>query len=760
MNRAVQLLLGLSAGWCLLYLLHTLGIEWVPVGDVKTIHLLVMGVGALLCLARAVHQRAERAAWALIGLAFLSWIGGDIYFTSVLWDQSQPPIPSWADAGYLSMPPLLFAGLLLLLRSRIRALPRTLWVDGITAALAVSSVSAAVVVQAVLSTAAGGRLAIVTNLAYPLADLVLLGIIAGGLAAGSWRLDRVFGLMVIGVVMFWLADSVYLVRVAQGTWVSGGPSELGWWMAALLFAAAAWQRGGHTGVPTRQRGAVVIAMPTAFATVALGVLVTGSLGTLNPIAVVLATASLAAVMLRLVLTFEQHGRTLNTLRHQAHHDALTGLANRTLLEERLRHALARGHRRRGRAAVLLLDLDEFKTINDSLGHGAGDALLAVIAGRLSDGLRSGDTVARLGGDEFAIVLEDPGDLEAVTDLAQRLLSAIAEPVPLSGRQIHPHASIGIALTDALQPGPHDEVAEADELLRGADIAMYAAKAEGKNRSAVFAAHMHAAALERLERRAELQQALDRDELRLHFQPIVDLQTGDVEGAEALVRWQHPTRGLLGPGEFIALAEETNLIIPLGAWVLREACRQAARWREEFPGDPDRYISVNVAGHQLQSPEFLDEVRDALDAADLPSDCLMLEVTESCLLEDTQTNSRRLQALRALGVRLALDDFGTGYSALNYLRRFRMDVLKIDRSFIEGVESPSEQSALVDAILAMAGALDLRVVAEGIEHGPQLQHLRDRACPLGQGFLFSRPLPAVELTALLAGRRRALPAAAG
>ncbi len=439
------------------------------------------------------------------------------------------------------------------------------------------------------------------------------------------------------------------------------------------------------------------------------------------------------------------------LRHQARHDALTGLPNRALLEERLRQAVARARRAHERVGVLLLDLDEFKGVNDSLGHAAGDALLTVVAQRLVGAVRASDTVARLGGDEFAVLLTEPGELQDVTGLADRLLAALTPPVRLQGRDVYPHASLGIALSEPLQAEPADDHEQAVALLRGADIAMYTAKTQGKGGREVFAPQMHAAALEKLERRAELQRALERDELRLHFQPIVNLATGAIEGAEALVRWQHPTRGLLPPAEFVGLAEETNLIVPLGAWVLRTACRHAAGWRDEFPDEPERYVSVNVAGHQLQRAEFLDEVERALRESALPASCLMLEVTESALLEDSTTNARRLQALRRLGVRLAIDDFGTGYSALNYLRRFRMDVLKIDRSFIDGVDNPSEQSALVDAILTMARALDLRVVAEGIEEDPQLAHLRGRACALGQGYLFARPLPPAELTALLASQ---------
>ena len=441
-------------------------------------------------------------------------------------------------------------------------------------------------------------------------------------------------------------------------------------------------------------------------------------------------------------------RHADELRHQAHHDALTGLANRTLLEDRLHFSLARARRTGGRVAVLMLDLDEFKTVNDSLGHSAGDALLTVIAHRLQSAVRTCDTVARLGGDEFAVLIDDPSELGEVTALADRLHDQLAQPVRLASQQIYAHASIGIAVTSPLTGALSDDDAHATELLRGADVAMYAAKKQGRGRTEVFAPHMHAAALERLERKAELDQALDRDELRLHFQPIVDLDTGAMEGAEALVRWQHPTRGLLAPAEFIPLAEESNLIVPLGTWVLQEACRHAAGWREEFPDERERYVSVNVAGRQLQRSQFIEEVQHALAAANLPADCLMLEVTESSLLEDTETIARRLEALRASGVRLAIDDFGTGYSALNYLRCFRMDVLKIDRSFIDGVDSPSEQSALVDAILTMAQALNLRVVAEGIEDMPQLDYLRKRACPLGQGYLFARPLPAADLAEVL------------
>jgi two-component system, cell cycle response regulator len=465
MRRAARLLLAVCAGWCGLYELHTLGLGFVPVGDVKSGHLVVMGVGALLCLARAADRRDERLAWTLIGLAFASWIAGEIYFTAVLWDDSQPPVPSWADAGYLGLPPLLFAGLVLLLRARIRGLPRTLWVDGITAALAASAVSAAVVVEAVLGAVGGGPLSVATNLAYPLADLVLLGVIAGGLAAGGWRLDRAFGLIVIGVLAFWLADSVYLVRVAEGTWASGGPIEPGWWGAALLFAAAAWQPHALT-VAQRPTGPIVIAMPIAFATLALGVLVAGSLATLNGIAVALATASLAAVMVRLILTFQQHGRTLQQTQREALTDALTGLGNRRQLLADLHRACADADTAH---ELLLFDLNGFKAYNDTFGHAAGDKLLTRLGTALGTAIAPCARAYRLGGDEFCALVP-----AASTD---GLLGGALEALSESGHGFAISAAHGRAPLALTPEGP-------SEALKLADQRMYATKNSSRASAAV------------------------------------------------------------------------------------------------------------------------------------------------------------------------------------------------------------------------------------------------------------------------------------
>jgi diguanylate cyclase (GGDEF)-like protein len=403
------------------------------------------------------------------------------------------------------------------------------------------------------------------------------------------------------------------------------------------------------------------------------------------------------------------------MRRLAFEDSLTGLPNRPLFEQRIASTLAAGEN----AVVAFLDLDDFKQVNDSLGHGAGDRLLEICGERLRNALRTGDIVARLGGDEFAILAVEVTDLDA---FVERIFSVLSAPLILEGKRLHLRASVGVATTLS---GP--------ELLRNADLAMYAAKAAGTNRCAFFTDDMHINAVERLDRREQLERAIENDELRLHYQPIVDLDLGRVAGFEALVRWQHPLRGFLGPGEFIPLAEETGLIVPLGRWVLREAARQAAQWA----GAP--YLSVNVASAQLEQPGFVDEVQAALRDSGLDPSRLVLEVTESSLVGDFE--AERLQILRRLGIRLAIDDFGTGYSSLSYLRRFPMDVLKIDRSF---TRDACDDSALLEAIVAMGESLGLVLIPEGIEEPEQADALRALGCRLGQGYLFGRPVPAEEL----------------
>ena len=429
------------------------------------------------------------------------------------------------------------------------------------------------------------------------------------------------------------------------------------------------------------------------------------------------------------------------LQHQAFHDALTGLPNRTLLSDRLEHALARTRRQRNRVAVLFVDLDNFKVVNDSLGHEAGDQLLTAVAERLQGCIRAGDTVARLGGDEFVLLLEEVQGTQEVTCAAERVVEALAAPVVLAGRDVFTAGSIGIAISQGAEES-------ADSLLRDADTAMYQAKTTGKGRFVVFDRSMSERALERLELEAELRRAIEQGELRLHYQPIVQLDTGQISEMEALVRWQHPTRGLVPPAKFIPIAEETGLIMPLGEWVLEEACRQAMMWLEENPDDPPLIISVNLSARQLQQDDLVERVTHILAKTGIDPARVKLEITESVMMADTQAIIPRLEALRALGVRFAVDDFGTGYSSLNYLSMLPIDTLKIDRAFVERLLKSGEHHAIVQAIIQMAKTLHLDVTSEGIETAEQLRLLQSMDCARGQGFYFARPLTQTAVRTML------------
>jgi diguanylate cyclase (GGDEF)-like protein/PAS domain S-box-containing protein len=429
------------------------------------------------------------------------------------------------------------------------------------------------------------------------------------------------------------------------------------------------------------------------------------------------------------------------LDHQAHHDALTELPNRTLFQRALRQALQRRPRIGGTVAVLFADLDNFKVINDSLGHGTGDELLQAVAERLRDALRPDDTIARFGGDEFVVLLEAVEDIAEARRVADRLAGALRAPFVLEGQQRFVTASFGIALADA-------DGANADDLLRDSDAAMYRAKEQGKARAEVFDESLRLRAIERLELEDGLRDAIAKDELVLHYQPEVALADGRVIGTEALLRWRHPVHGLIAPLRFIPIAEQSGLIVSIGAWVLREACEQAAAWRAD--GHEDFVMSVNLSPRQLSSPSIADTIADALADAGLPASALCLEITESAIMEDPESAQRILQGLKALGVQLAIDDFGVGYSSLSHLKYLLpVDLIKIDKSFIDGLLDSGESRAIVTAVIELATALGVQAVAEGVETPEQAEHLRAMGCQIAQGFHFARPLPAPALPDLLA-----------
>ncbi|HLJ03738.1 MAG TPA: EAL domain-containing protein [Solirubrobacteraceae bacterium] len=428
------------------------------------------------------------------------------------------------------------------------------------------------------------------------------------------------------------------------------------------------------------------------------------------------------------------------IRHRALHDPLTGLPNRVLFLDRIEQALARLRRRKGLAAILFLDFDHFKVVNDSLGHQVGDELLAAVAPRLKHAVRATDTVARLGGDEFAILLEEiAGESDAI-EMAERVAALFARPFVIAGSEHFMTASVGIALAH----GGELPI----ELIRDADAAMYRAKERGRARYEVFDEAMRGRALARLRIENDLRRAIERGELRLDYQPLVSLRDHSILGVEALLRWRHPQRGLISPTEFIPVAEENGLIEPIGRWVLERACRQAAHWNADRPDARPLEMSVNLSAVQLAKPGLADTVQAALQASGLDPGSLCLEITETAMLREPEAVSEALQALGALGVRLVLDDFGTGYSSLSYLPQLPLDILKIDRSFIDGLGVEAHDTAITEAIVAMSRALSLSVVAEGVEQEHQAVELLRLGCEMAQGFFFSPPVSAQEVTAML------------
>ena len=433
--------------------------------------------------------------------------------------------------------------------------------------------------------------------------------------------------------------------------------------------------------------------------------------------------------------------------HQAFHDALTGLPNRALFGNRLRHTLSQVQARmqRGRAqgciAVLFIDLDNFKWINDSLGHEAGDHLLVEVGERLSGCLRGTDTASRFGGDEFTILIDHVENPRYAMGIAERIVKALGEPFELAGQTVYSSPSIGVAYSQNGQETP-------DELVRNADTAMYDAKRRGKARISVFEPSLSAAARARLQLGNDLRHALARGEISLHYQPKVSLEDGALYGVEALCRWEHPTRGMVPPTEFIPLAEEIGMIIPIGRWVLREACHQARRWRELNPEAPPFRINVNLSAMQMCQHDFADEVAEILRDTEMDAELLTLEITESIVMNEVESKLSVLNDLKRLGVRLAIDDFGTGYSSLSYLQMFPLDFLKIDRQFVRE-SGQGGDNIVLNSMIELAHALNLTVVAEGAETESEVGQLRALGCDLAQGYYFARPMPADETTQWMA-----------
>ena len=427
------------------------------------------------------------------------------------------------------------------------------------------------------------------------------------------------------------------------------------------------------------------------------------------------------------------------MRHLAHHDFLTDLPNRVLLNDRIAQAITLAERNRVQIAVMYMDLDRFKTVNDSLGHSVGDRLLQEVARRLRGAMRSSDTVSRQGGDEFVILMPDVADPAAVAHGAQKILDAVSKPYTIDGHELVTTPSLGISVypTDGR---------DVETLLKNADAAMYHAKESGRNNYQFFTHDMNARAVERLSLERSLRRAIERSELRLHYQPQYEVGSGRIVGMEALIRWEHPELGLLLPGRFMPLAEESGLILPIGEWVLNEACRQSREWQDQ--GLQAVRIAVNISALQFSSIGFAATVEAALRSANLEARHLELEVTESVIMQGAERVTDSLEQLKTLGLELAIDDFGTGYSSLSYLKRFPIDKLKIDRSFVRDITTDKDDAAITSAIIALTHNLGLRAIAEGVETREQYEFLEREGCDEVQGFLFSKPLPAAQCVDLL------------
>jgi diguanylate cyclase len=678
-----------------------------------------------------------RSAWRLLGLAFCSYLGGDVAW-GIYELVGQKPYPSAGDVLYLAFYPLMLAGVLRFPGAkRSRGERIRLLLD-----LAVVAIGgAAVVIYVVLGPVAlqGGSnvLQAAFSIAYPVGDMVLLVGLATLLLGRPLPSSRLaLRLLAVALVFYVTSDLVYGYITLHSTYQTGDPVDLLSMVALMLLAiAAAAQQAPDAAekappVEERQRPSRV---PYIAVAVGFGLLLFsqrhGSLFpglTLTIAAVLLATL----VSVRQFLAQRDLINTQRQLSHQSLHDALTGLPNRMLALDRAQQMLARARRQQAPIAALFIDLDGFKHVNDTFGHAAGDELLRIVAERLLTVIRDADTAARLGGDEFVILL-DGSTLDASPELvAERLLDVLRLPYNLGeelGRALSVTASIGIAVGINATP---------DELLRDADLALYAAKAAGRNHYTLFESSMQSASADKLTLEMDLADALTDEQLFLLYQPTFDLRSESVIGVEALIRWHHPTRGIVSPEEFIPIAESSGLIIPIGRWVLQQACRQAAIWHDR---GHQIGMSVNVSAHQLDEDEFIEDVRDALKDTALDPATLTLEITETALMRDTTATAVRLELLKQLGVRIAIDDFGTGYSSLAYLRQFPADALKIDRSFIDGIATSEASAALIHTLVQLGKTLDIQTLAEGIEDQAQLETLQREHCDHGQGFLFSRPL---------------------
>ncbi len=684
---------------------------------------------------RALRTTEARRSWMIFAFGISIYGLGNVLWAAWVEHLPNPPIPSICDGMWLTLYPACYLGIVGLARVRERRVPPRIWLDGIIAGLGVAAVGAAIVLRPVLASVSGNTAAVVTEMAYPICDLLLAALVVGVLALRGWRLDRMWGMLGVGFLALATADCMYALQVAGGASAPTTATNLAYDIGVLLLALAAWQPGEaleRDAVP----GIAVLGIPAAFTASALGLLIYDHFSRLDPLALGLAMLTMFAAFARTALAFRDV-RALAETRRQALTDDLTSMPNRRDFLQRLREGIAASQASDTSVALLLVDLDHFKELNDTLGHDAGDELLCQVGERLRGALRSTDTAARLGGDEFGVLLCDACDTERAEVVADKILRAIAEPFPLKGLSLRVTASIGIALYP-------EHAHDGEQLMQHADVAMYEAKTAQSGR-ACYARERDNHSLERLTLAGELSRALESGEIEAHFQPKAEAATRRIVGVEALVRWRHPTRGLIGPGEFVTIAEQAGLGRALTRRMLALALSQVKAWRAE---GLDLHVAVNTTVADLQDTKFPEEVAAMLAAHGLPPEVLVLEVTENMVLADPVRVGDVLAQLGELGLGLSLDDFGTGYSSLTHLKALPVGEVKIDRSFVGRMTADPVDAAIVEATIRLAHSIGIRVVAEGIEDQATWRSLVANRCELVQGYALSRPLPAAELEGLL------------
>ncbi len=705
------------------------------------------------------NRPPARLGWFLLAAANASFVCGDAVFD--VYDlilHAEAPFPSVADGLYLAGYPFLFAAAFLISRVRVTQESRETWADALIVCVGGVALSWQLLMRSYAHDDTIDWFGRFVTMSYPMMDIGVIFIVVGALLSGRAR-RTADQLIIASMAAMLVGDFVYDVLVLHNGYQMGNPIDAAFLSSYLLFAAAALHPSMAQPAQVIERGGAEahrwIPLVAVAGFVSPTILLLSAPLHFDVDVPVLATTSIVLFALVVLRFAWLYGRTkqqavllahrgeslqasLDTqraleeeLRHQAFHDSLTGLPNRALLHDRVGHALAGTRRSGGAAAVFFCDLDGFKAVNDSLGHQSGDSLLVLAANRLRGIVRAADTVARLGGDEFAVVIDDVENVDVATALAARIVAVLREPVVVNGQHTKLSVSVGVAFGD--------HTVSVEQILSEADTAMYEAKASGKDRYSVFEPRMRSQLLDQIAITNSFDGALDREEFFLEYQPQISLADGNLEGFEALVRWRHPALGLLGPYRFISLAEDTGFIVELGRWILRAACREAARWNEAF--GMSLSLSVNISVRQLESDSLVADVQAALAASGLDPSLLVLEITESILMIDRQHTVETLSRLRATGIRIAIDDFGTGYSSLGYLHQFPVDILKIDKSFVDPLAQPGDEgTAFVQMILRLARDLRVVTVAEGVETGVQRDTLARLRCHSAQGYLISRPLP--------------------